>query len=271
MNGRSGTMSIQSTIVRYLFLFPLITLGTTMLLSCWSEFDDAYDERWDRTEKIVFTSYRDGNGEIYMMNADGSNETRLTFDASDDIYPSFAPDGSRIVFSSNRDGDYDLYTMNADGSNLVKITNGGTDGPASWSPDGNRIAFERIVTQQDIFVINIDGSGETNITQFPANPDGHVHWSPDGSRLVFAVFFAGTPQIYIMNPDGTGLTAPLTSMGGNSWPVWSPDGARIVFQSNRDGNNEIYIMNADGSGQRRLTIDTASDELPVFGSILHFL
>ena len=72
--------------------------------------------------KIAFISNRDGNDEIYVMNADGSNQTRLTNNPAM-IRPSFSPDGSKIAFVSNRDGNYEIYVMNADGSNQTRLTN----------------------------------------------------------------------------------------------------------------------------------------------------
>jgi len=93
-------------------------------------------------EKIAFESHRDGNGEIYVMNTDGSGLQNLTNDPSFDIWPAWSPDGTRIAFSSDRDGLDNIYVMNADGSGLRKLTNshGNTYGPV-WSPDGSHIAF----------------------------------------------------------------------------------------------------------------------------------
>jgi Tol biopolymer transport system component len=93
--------------------------------------------------RIVFQSRIGTNSEIYMMDADGSNQIRLTNDPADDEMPSWSPDGKRIIFSSNRDGNREIYVMNADGSNQIRLTNNpANDWEPSWSPDGKRIAFE---------------------------------------------------------------------------------------------------------------------------------
>jgi hypothetical protein len=77
------------------------------------------------------------------MDADGSNQTRLTQDPAGDWSPAWSPDGSRIVFQSDRDGNADIYVMHADGSNQTRLTrHAAGDWSAAWSPDGNRIAFE---------------------------------------------------------------------------------------------------------------------------------
>jgi Tol biopolymer transport system component len=73
--------------------------------------------------KIAFVSNRDGNNEIYVMDADGSNQTRLTNNSADDSSPAWSPDGARIVFVSNRDGNFLIYTMNANGSSQTRLTN----------------------------------------------------------------------------------------------------------------------------------------------------
>jgi|SRR5215207_7168935 len=80
-------------------------------------------------EKIAFASERDGNGEIYVMDPDGSNQTRLTNNSVTDAFPSFSPDGSRIAFRSDGDGNSEIFVMNADGSNLIRLTHSaGFDG-----------------------------------------------------------------------------------------------------------------------------------------------
>ena len=71
---------------------------------------------------IAFTSERDGNSEIYIMNADGSDPRRLTHDPAYDAWPTWSPDGSQIAFASNRSGNPDIYVMDADGSNVRQLT-----------------------------------------------------------------------------------------------------------------------------------------------------
>jgi len=107
----------------------------------------AEDDHWPAWSpdgsKIAFESRRDGNYEIYVMNADGSNPTRLTENtAITDGYPVWSPDGTKIAFISNRDGQRDIYIMNADGSKVTRLTeNSFNESSLSWSPDGTKIAF----------------------------------------------------------------------------------------------------------------------------------
>src|SRR5207247_2360034 len=92
--------------------------------------------------KIAFGTHRDGNYEIYTMNADGSSQTRLTNNAASDEEPAWSPDGAKIAFATDREGRGEIYTMNADGTSQTNITNNpGDDGGPAWSPDGTKIAF----------------------------------------------------------------------------------------------------------------------------------
>jgi TolB protein len=94
--------------------------------------------------KIAFISTRDGNAEIYVMDANGSNQTRLTNNLNQDSQPSFSPDGTKITFTSFRDGNFEIYVMDADGSNQTRLTNDpAIDTDPSFSPEGTKIAFRR--------------------------------------------------------------------------------------------------------------------------------
>jgi Tol biopolymer transport system component len=212
--------------------------------------------------RIAFMSERDGNFEIYAMNADGSGQTRLTANAAEDSDPAWSPDGTRIAFTSERDGNQ-IYTMNADGSGQTRLTNNGGSEPA-WSPDGTRIAFaSNRDGNLEIYAMNADGSGQTRLTTAAAE-DRVPAWSPDGTRIAFMSRRDGNAEIYVMNADGSGQMRLTTNSRDDSGPAWSEDGQRIAFASRRDGNAQIYVMNADGSGQTRLTANAAMDRDPAW-------
>ena len=208
--------------------------------------------------RIAFASNKDGNHEIYAMNADGSGVDRLTRDRGGDYSPSWSPDGSRIAFMSNReDFDYQIYAMNADGSGVTRLTNNRfNDYYPSWSPDGSRIAFASIRNGNwEIYAMNADGSGAARLTD-NSDDDRRLRdpsWSPDGRRIVFVSGRDGNWEIYAMNADGSGASN-LTNNSANEWGAsWSPDGRRVAFVSDRDGRGEIYAMNADGAGAARIS------------------
>jgi Tol biopolymer transport system component len=194
--------------------------------------------------------------DIYVMDADGSDQIRLTQRPSGNRSPAWSPDGSRIAFVSYRDGNDDIYVMDADGSNQTRLTRDPSGGwSPAWSPDGSRIAFESYRDgNDDIYVMDADGSNQTRLTRDPSG-DWSPAWSPDGSRIAFVSYRDGNDDIYVMDADGSNQTR-LTQNSAWDWsPAWSPDGSRIAFLSDRDGNNDIYVMDAGGSNQTRLTRD----------------
>ena len=157
--------------------------------------------------KIAFTSNRDGNEEIYLMNAEGSGLTNLTNNAANDFSPAWSPYGKKIAFTSYRDGNEEIYVMNADGSGQINLTNNAADDlyPA-WSPDGKKIAFTSYRGGNDeIYVMNADGSGQTNLTKNAAY-DANPTWSPEGKKIAFMSYRDGNYEIYVMNSDGSGQT-----------------------------------------------------------------
>ncbi len=138
-----------------------------------------------------------------------------------------------------------------------------TQSAPTWSPDGRQMAFVGNNGNEDIYVMNLDGSGLLRLTDDPA-PDRSPVWSLDGQRIAFVSEREGNQEIYVMNADGSSLTR-LTDTPTSEWaPDWSPDGMQIAFGSERDGNEEIYVMNPDGSGLLRLTDDPAYDGSPIW-------
>jgi Tol biopolymer transport system component len=210
--------------------------------------------------EIAFVSERDGNLEVYVMNADGSDPRRLTDYADMDAYPDWSPDGSKIALHAHHGSRiWSIYTMNEDGSNRRRLTDSETrDAAPVWSPDGTQIVFSR---DGDVWVMNTDGSDQQQLTTNPAD-DSFVDWSPDGTQIVFCSDRDGNWEVYVMNADGTDQRRLTDNDADDWWPDWSPDGAQIALKTNRDGNFEIYVMNADGTDQRRLTNNDAEDGEP---------
>ena len=236
---------------------------------------------------IVFVSWRDGNGEVYAMDANGSGPRNLTQNPANDVRPAWSPDGRSIAFVSSRSPssrckpgpgrcwrDYDrqseIYVMNADGSRKRNLTRDrASDDLPTWSPDGRRIAFlhGRGRGRGQLYVVNADGSGLRNLGRIagPALFASQLVWSPDGRTIYFGR--------YLVSTDGSGARKlpyiPLIA-------VWSPDGRQIAFVNNvryrapgawaarSKDDSEIYVMNADGSGTRRLTHNVGYDGEPAW-------
>lgn len=217
----------------------------------------------EKPSRIVFDTSRDGNMEIYSMNADGSALINLSNNQAGDESPVWSPNGQKIAFVSNREGVYQVYVMNPDGSNQTRLTNGQAEKALpSWSPDGKRIAYQSIQDGNwEIYVMDADGTNQTRLTNLQAN-DGGPSWSADGSKIIFVSDRDGSLGIYAMKADGSDQISIMSNSWINSTPDWSPDGKRIVFTSDRDGNYEIYVMNTDGSDQTRLTNNQVDDSHP---------
>ena len=205
--------------------------------------------------KITFQSNRNGNFDIFVMNADGSGVTQLTSNPLDEYLPLFSPDGSRITFGRCL-FTCDIVVINADGSGERTILNDGF--PGAWSPDGNRIVLGR---GDGIFIINADGSGLVRVL----DPDFVTDWSPDGRQLMIVSGRDGDLELYATPLDGSPVTKLTDNTASdNSGTGWSPDGTRIVFCSDRDGDREIFVMNADGSDVQQLTQNDLDDGCPVW-------
>ena len=228
--------------------------------------------------QIVFQSDRDGNYEVYVMDADGKNQRNITNHPATDRVPAWSPDGTTIAFISNRDAAgvewaYDIYVMDADGKNQRRLTNNpaGEWYPA-WSPDGQSIAFCSKGDRGNfwgIYVMDPDGKNQRRLTDDPAwggSEDLYPAWSPDGQMIAFYSTADENEEIYVMDADGKNHRRLTNSPAWDAHPAWSPDGQSIAFISEREGdeNAEVYIMDADGKNQRNITNHPATDMGPAW-------
>ena len=214
--------------------------------------------------RILFDSDRDGTNfsELYVMDADGSNVIRLSPPdiTGNAMWPAWSPDGRRIAFGS----DAGVHVVNADGTGAAQITTTGSGGFLNWTPDGDRLIFASFqLGSSDIFAVNSDGSGLTNLTDHPAD-DSWPMLSPDGQRILFNSDRdnpGASRDGYLMNVDGsqaTPLTFPPSTSTCETGCSWSPDGAHIVATLlDRTGmSSPLAVISADG---RLVTVLTGVD------------
>lgn len=213
--------------------------------------------------KIVFARHENGVTNLYKSDPEGNNIVQVTdFGIGEYWKVAVSPDGRNILFAS-AGGEFttsQIWIVDADGQGLRNLTDDKQrfhEFP-TWSPDGSQIAYHSYENggEGDIFIMNADGSGKTNITN-SALGEWWPDWSPDGSKIAFHIIESGKPYyISTINVDGSGRSTLLqdeSAYFGN--PSWSPDGNKIAFRSNfeTEVSWEICVADADGSDIECLT------------------
>jgi TolB protein len=215
--------------------------------------------------------------DIFTANLDGSNLKQLTHSPGYDAEATISRDGNKITFTSVRNGDLDIYTMDADGKNVKQLTHElGYDGGPTFSPDGKWIVYRAYhphdendiadyqnllaknlirPTSLEIWIMTSDGSEKRQITNLGAASFGPA-FTADGKKIIFSSNYdpathatggEGNFELWMMNPDGTGLERITYSQGFDGFPMFSLDGKKLVWASNRNGKapHETNIFIAD--------------------------
>lgn len=210
---------------------------------------------WAPNSRILFSRGPLHYEDVYVMNADGSNISKLTTTPDFDEYPDWSPDGSKIVYSSRGGvigGRRQIWIMNSDGSGRRRVNTVEGIQPA-WSPVGNKIAFKCYLGGYNVCVMNTDGTGLKQVTHNSGNthePD----WSPDGNNIVYASNKDGDWEIYTIRVDGSGEQKLTNNVVEDNYPAWSPDGQWIAYSSGSSGNEEIWTMKISSSVSTSVTV-----------------
>src|SRR5262249_25299107 len=246
-------------------------------------FTDDFPSISPNGNKITFESNRTGSFEIWVMNADGSAQTRLTSSGNNNN-PSFSPDGTKIVFVSTRSvaPGHGVYVMNADGTGETQLaafpSNSG--GRPHFNFDGSKIAFDWGVVgpsglRSQIWTMNANGTSLTNITNNSSVDDYDPAYSRDGTKIVFSSDGpAGVSpfNLWTVNSDGTtrvNLTNDSNFNHDRDFPYYSLDWSQIVFMASfteyQNGIDQIHVINANGSGETNISNNTSNDVDPSWG------
>ncbi len=213
-----------------------------------------------RRQKIVFTSDRSGNSDIWMMNPDGSALEQLTTDMAADSVPELSPDGMRVAFTSERSGNADVWVLNLLTREFTNLTpdNAGFDYGPSWSSDGTEIVFSSRRSNYDAIYKAPSNGGSATKLSFPGNTtptegDLYPNWSPDGLKVIYGSTEGHQNnwsiwELTLANGEPAVELIPRIDGGNESGPAYSPDGSQIVWRH----NTRTWIADADGQNQREI-------------------
>jgi Tol biopolymer transport system component len=219
----------------------------------------------DGRQLVFVRDARNGNHELWTMNADGSHQSRLTWTkriGEEDAV--WSPDGTQIAFDGGRGASRGIWIMNRNGSGRRLVVPGG--GEPRWSPNGTLIAF--LSPLGPIGVVPAVGGPTTVLDPDSRDNDGNINWTPDG-RIVFSRWERVRPHfngiqtdLWVMDADGSNLHRITTTPGfDEDQPVWAPGGTKILFAAQNNGMGrylggpgiELYTVNVNGTNRRQLT------------------
>jgi TolB protein len=231
----------------------------------------AQSSAWGSTNGLlVFRSDRDGEPDVFTLDASTSVVTKLTTaSGAAELQPAWSPVGDRIAYvrRAGITGRADLFAMNASGKGRTRLTS--TPVPErdpSWAPNGTRIVYAARTGAGEpfrIFVAKADGSGREQLTtQKAGSADRSPVWSPDGSRIAFiSNRDGGFPELYLMNADGSGLVRLTTNSFIDANPSWSPDGTRLVVERCcESGTFDLFTIDVATRAELNLTASTTHQD-----------
>ena len=264
----------------------LFTAGAVAGLYTDSVQVTATDGDFTRSSAIDVTVHQDriaflldgdsGQRDVFLMDVDGENREGLTQDEAV-LFLSWSLEGRRIGINSLNG----IFVMNDDGGRSSAVVQAEVNLDLqvvffpiemAFSPDGGKIAFVKLIvpildgdldfdnSARNVYVVDVDGGNETQLTETPLGDEFVPTWSPDGSTLVYDFTPAGEAgDIWVMDADGSNKQQLTTESSNETRPSYSPDGTKILFSSDRDGDNELYVMDSDGTNVQQLTTNDITD------------
>jgi len=236
--------------------------------------------------KMLFSSERNGSLSLFTKNFN-QQQTKLVVKAAvsgrGEYEPSISPDGKYIAFTTYRYGGWKIAISDIDGRNIRRVTMDPHYAyDPTWSNDGKKLTYRRIVNnggpyfrgQADIFQINIDGSGNRNLSKTPDGGDRKPAYSPDGKQIIYDSFAGDDGEqlwLMLMDADGKNLHRIKSQSDSMFAPSWSPDGQWVAhLRAEKEGYIDVWVMKADGSEARNLTMSKTRGLSKANGKIRHW-
>lgn len=227
--------------------------------------------------RIAFSSSRDKNWEIYLVDVRTLEATRVTDNAASDWNPTWAPGGDLTAFVSNRDAKsstgYDIYSIQPLDKTVTRFTHRpyGWDGDPSWTPTpvaGEPSDFIVFASDRDgneeIYRLSLADLAVTRLTYREQTADRSPSLSPDGTKIAFQSYVDKNWEIFVMDVDGRNVKRLTFNPAHDALPAWAPNGNKIAFTSDRAGNAEIFAMDVDGTNKKNLSNNPANDQWPTW-------
>lgn len=231
-------------------------------------------ERGIAQTRIAYTSDQSGYKEIYIMDYDGYNPWRITGDRSIALTPRWSPDGRFLSYVTYKDGNPNIYLHELVTARRKKwVAFPGLNISPAWSPDGKQMAFASTKDgDAEIYVVDVPekiGEGNSEAPRakrltFSLGDDLSPTWSPTGQQIAFTSDRGGTPQIYVMNADGSNVRRLTFEGNYNTSPAWSPKGDWIAFNCRRDYYHKLCLVSPDGQIVLQVTDGPWDDEAPAW-------
>lgn len=217
--------------------------------------------------RVLYVSYKKGTPAMYSLDLATGRDEALSTRPGINIGGMYSPDARFVALTLSGERSPELYLLDLRTREYRKLTdNNGIDVSPTWSPDGRRLAYVSDTSgNPHIHVLDL-ATGNSKRLTFKGKYNSSPSWSPDGRKIAFARSDGGKFNVWVMGPDGEGLTQ-LTFDGDNRHPSWSPDGRYIVLSSS-EGGGSLKIIRADGTPVMKLDTGVRGEKAPAWSPYL---
>jgi TolB protein len=205
-------------------------------------------------DRICFISDLDGTDEIFTINPDGSESSRLTTFFDRAAEPAWSPNHKYIAYVDHRKGNAEIKIIDSKGLIIRDLASSPfAEGGPSWSPTNEQIAFHSNRSGNwEIYIVSSEGNNQIDLTNDPSD-DQYADWSPDGKKIAFQSNRSGNWEIYWTYLDGHSIFQLTINPADDILPSWSPDGNRLLFWSKRTGSWRLFSIDSEGGGLSPIT------------------